>query len=148
MKFTLVCSLDPFCLLYITYLCASQIHSLYLYKMRFRHDIASQVVFFSLLSSLTHILGGFQLLYHLVFTVLPCISFTWAALPFYLVGTLFFNIYYSKFKHFLYFFVKLDFEIAVDQKTRTGDQTFGGGVPDSDRPPVPAGQPNPYLVQI
>ena len=25
------------------------------------------------------------------------------------------------------FFVKLDFEIAVDQQTRTGDPTFGGG---------------------
>ena len=46
-----------------------------------------------------------------------------------------------------YFFVKLDFEIAVDQQTRTGDPTFGGD-PDSDRPPVPAGQPRPYLVPI
>ena len=32
-----------------------------------------------------------------------------------------------------YFFVKLDFEIAVDQRTRTSDPTFGG-VPDPDRP--------------
>ena len=46
-----------------------------------------------------------------------------------------------------YFFVRLDFEIAVDQQTRTGDPTFEG-VPDSDRPPVPAGQPRPYLVPI
>ena len=45
------------------------------------------------------------------------------------------------------FFVKLDFEIAVDQQTRTSDPTFGG-FPDSDQPPVPAGQPRPYLVQF
>ena len=45
-----------------------------------------------------------------------------------------------------YFFVKLDFEIAVDQQTRTSNQTFAG-VPDPDRPPVP-GQPRPYLVPI
>ena len=31
------------------------------------------------------------------------------------------------------FFVKLDFEIAVDQQTRTHDQTFEG-VPDSGCP--------------
>ena len=55
-------------------------------KMRFRHDIASKAVFFSLVTSLTHLLGGFQLLYHHIFTVLPCVSFTWAALPFYVVG--------------------------------------------------------------
>ena len=33
-----------------------------------------------------------------------------------------------------YFFVKLDFEIAVDQQTRTGDPTFGPGL----RPPTGA----------
>ena len=43
------------------------------------------------------------------------------------------------------FFVKLDFEIAVDQQTKAHDQTFEG-VPDSGCPPVPAGQPRPYLV--
>ena len=46
-----------------------------------------------------------------------------------------------------YFFVKLDFEIAVDQQTRTSDRTFEG-VPDPNRQTVPAGQPRPYLVQI
>ena len=46
-----------------------------------------------------------------------------------------------------YLFVKLDFEITVDQQTMTGDPTFEG-VPDSDRPPVPTGQPRPYLVPI
>ena len=46
-----------------------------------------------------------------------------------------------------YFFVKLDFEIAVDQQTRTSDRTFEG-VPDPNRQMVPAGQPRPYLVQI
>ena len=45
------------------------------------------------------------------------------------------------------FFVKLDFEIAVDQQTRAHDQTFEG-VPDSGCPPVPAGQPRPYLVNF
>ena len=45
------------------------------------------------------------------------------------------------------FFVKLGFEIAVDQLTRTGDQTFEG-VPDLNPQLVPAGQPRPYLVQI
>ena len=45
------------------------------------------------------------------------------------------------------FFVKLDFEIAVDQQTRTSDQTFEG-VLDPNRQTVPAGQPRPYLVQI
>ena len=45
------------------------------------------------------------------------------------------------------FFVKLGFEIAVDQQTKTGDQTFEG-VPDPNRQSVPAGQPRPYLVQI
>ena len=38
-----------------------------------------------------------------------------------------------------YLFVKLDFEIAVDQQTRNGDRTFEG-VPDPNRPPVPAGR--------
>ena len=46
-----------------------------------------------------------------------------------------------------YFFVKLDFEIAVDQQTRTSDRTFEG-VPDPNRQTVLAGQPRPYLVQI
>ena len=46
-----------------------------------------------------------------------------------------------------YFFVKLDFEIAVDQQTRTSDRTFEG-VPDSNRQTVPGRQPRPYLVQI
>ena len=44
-------------------------------------------------------------------------------------------------------FVKLDFEIAVDQQTKAHDQTFEG-VPDSGCPPVPAGQPRPYLVNF
>ena len=43
--------------------------------------------------------------------------------------------------------MKLGFEIAVDQQTRTGDQTFEG-VSDPNRQSVPAGQPRPYLVQI
>ena len=47
----------------------------------------------------------------------------------------------------LLFFVKLGFEIAVDQQTRTGDRIFEG-VPDPNRQTVPAGQPRPYLVQI
>ena len=41
--------------------------------------------------------------------------------------------------------MKLDFEIAVDQQNKAHDQTFEV-VPDSGCPPVPAGQPNPYLV--
>ena len=45
------------------------------------------------------------------------------------------------------YFVKLDFEIAVDQQTRTRDQTFEG-VLDSGCPPVPAGQPRSYLVNL
>ena len=45
------------------------------------------------------------------------------------------------------FFVKLDFEIAVDQQTRARDRTFEG-VLDSGCPPVPAGQPRPYLVNV
>ena len=45
------------------------------------------------------------------------------------------------------FFVKLDLEIAIDQQTKACDQTFEG-VPDSECPPVPAGQPRPFLVQI
>ena len=45
------------------------------------------------------------------------------------------------------FFVKLGFEITVDQQTRTSDRTFEG-VPDPNRQMVPAGQPRPYLVQI
>ena len=47
----------------------------------------------------------------------------------------------------LIFFVKLDFDIAIDQQTRAHDQTFEG-VPDSGCPPVPAGQPRPYLVNF
>ena len=43
--------------------------------------------------------------------------------------------------------MKLGFDIAVDQQTRTSDQTFEG-VPDPNRQTVPAGQPRPYLVQI
>ena len=45
------------------------------------------------------------------------------------------------------FFVKIGFDIAVDQQTRTSDRTFEG-VPDPNRQTVPAGQPRPYLVQI
>ena len=45
------------------------------------------------------------------------------------------------------FFVKLDLEIAVDQQFRASDQTFEG-VPDSGCPPVPVGQPRPYLVKF
>ena len=43
--------------------------------------------------------------------------------------------------------VKLDFGIAVDQQTKAHDQFFEG-VPDSGCPPVPAGQPSPYLVNF
>ena len=45
------------------------------------------------------------------------------------------------------FFVKPDFGIAVDQKTKAHDQTFEG-VPDSGFTPVPAGQSRPYLVNL
>ena len=45
------------------------------------------------------------------------------------------------------YFVKLDFEIAVDQQTRARDRTFKV-FPDSGCPPVPAGQPRPYLVNL
>ena len=45
------------------------------------------------------------------------------------------------------FYVKLDFEIAVNQQTRARVQTFEG-VPDSGCPPVPTGQPRPYLVNL
>ena len=38
----------------------------------------------------------------------------------------------------LIFFVKLGFDIAVDQQTRTSDRTFEG-VPDPNRQTVPAG---------
>ena len=48
---------------------------------------------------------------------------------------------------FTLIFVKLDFEIAVDQQTRAHDQTFEG-VPESGCPPVPVGQPRPYLVNF
>ena len=46
------------------------------------------------------------------------------------------------------FFVKLDFEKAVDRLTNAHNQTFEG-VPDSSAcPPVPAGQPRPFLVNF
>jgi len=45
-----------------------------------------------------------------------------------------------------YFFVKLDFEIAVGRRTGTGGRAFAG-VPDPGRPPVP-GRPRPCLVPI
>ena len=45
------------------------------------------------------------------------------------------------------YFVKLDFEIAVDQQTRARDRTFEG-VPESGCSPVPAVQPRPYLVNL
>ena len=47
----------------------------------------------------------------------------------------------------LIFFVKLDFEIAVDHQTRARDRNFEG-VSDSRCPLVPAGQPRPYLVNF
>ena len=43
--------------------------------------------------------------------------------------------------------MKLDFKKAEGQKTRTRDLTFEG-VSDSGCPPVPAGQPRPYLVNF
>ena len=46
-----------------------------------------------------------------------------------------------------WFLVKLDFEIAVDQKTMACDRTFEG-VPESRFTPVTAGQPRPYLVNL
>ena len=39
----------------------------------------------------------------------------------------------------------LDFEVTIDQQTRARDQTLEG-VQYSGCPPVPAGQPRPYLV--
>ena len=45
------------------------------------------------------------------------------------------------------FFVKLDFEITVDQQTRACDQTFEG-VPDFGCTPVPLGQLRPYLLNL
>ena len=47
----------------------------------------------------------------------------------------------------LIFFVKLDFEIAVDQQTKARDRTFEG-VLDSGSQPVPTGQPRPYFVNF
>ena len=44
----------------------------------------------------------------------------------------------------VFFFVKLDFEIAVDQQTRTSDQTFEG-VPDPNRQTVPSGAATPIF---
>ena len=60
-----------------------------------------------------------------------------------------FNKYFVSLKGGVHpdYFVKLDFEIAVDQQTRARDRTFEG-VPDSGWPPVPAGQPRPYLVNL
>ena len=46
-----------------------------------------------------------------------------------------------------WFFVQLFFEMAVEQQTRARDQTYDG-VPDSECPPVPVGQPRPYLVNF
>ena len=48
------------------------------------------------------------------------------------------------------FFGKLDFEIAVDQQTKAHPPMTKliKGVPDSRCPPVPAGQPRPYLVNF
>ena len=43
----------------------------------------------------------------------------------------------------LIIFVKLDFEIAVDQQTRARDRTFEGG-PETGCPPVSSGQQRPY----
>ena len=43
------------------------------------------------------------------------------------------------------FFVKLEFEITVDQQTKANVQNFEG-VPNFGSPPVSAGQPGPYLV--
>ena len=45
------------------------------------------------------------------------------------------------------FIVNLDFEIVVDQKTKSHDRTFEG-VPDSGCPPVPAGQSRAYLANF
>ena len=47
----------------------------------------------------------------------------------------------------LIFFVKLDFKIAVIQLTRARDKAFEG-VPDTECPLVPAGQPRPYSVNF
>lgn len=44
------------------------------------------------------------------------------------------------------FFVKVYFEIAVDQGSKTKNQTFGG-VPDPMRPSLPAARPRPVLAQ-
>ena len=43
--------------------------------------------------------------------------------------------------------IRLTSEIAVVKQTRARDRTFEG-VPDSGCPPVPAGQPRPYLVNF
>ena len=50
-------------------------------------------------------------------------------------------------KFTLIFFVKLDFEIAVDQQTKAHDRTIEG-VPDIMCPLVNSGQPRPYLVNF
>ena len=44
-------------------------------------------------------------------------------------------------------FVQLVFVIAVDRQIRARDQTFEG-VPNPNRPPVPAVQPRPYFVNF
>ena len=43
------------------------------------------------------------------------------------------------------FFVNLVSETAVDEQTRSSNQTFEG-VPNPNRPPVPVVQQRPYLV--
>ena len=43
--------------------------------------------------------------------------------------------------------MKFDLEIAIDQQTRACNRSFEGA-PESGCPPVPAGQPRPFLVQI
>ena len=45
-----------------------------------------------------------------------------------------------------YIFGILVFEIAVAQQTKTRNRAFEGVV-DPNRPPVPVGQPRPYLAQ-
>ena len=60
-----------------------------------------------------------------------------------------YEIFYRKPTHFVPhdFFVKFDLEIAIDQQTRACDRT-SEGVPDFGCPPLLAGQPRPFLVQI
>ena len=49
--------------------------------------------------------------------------------------------------HILYKINAWFFEIAVDQQTKTCDETFEG-VPDPNHPPVPAVQPRQYLLNF